>query len=62
VKFENDVLLVRRERSSELFGIRIVSYKIKFSVSFNELCGLTIYFLPYDGGECTRIASVVLCS
>jgi len=29
--------------------------KIKFSVSFNELCGLTIYFLPYDGSECTRV-------
>jgi len=59
---KNDVLLVKSERSSELlFGIRIVSYKIKFSVSFNELCDLIIYFLPYDGSECTRVAGVMLC-
>jgi len=57
---KNDVLLDRAELSSKLYWIQIDSFKVLRS--FNKLCGLSIYFLSYDRSECTRVASVVVCS
>jgi len=43
-------------------GFELSDIEIKLYVSFNELCGLITYFLPYDGSECTRVTGEVLCS